>query len=118
MKKLLSIAAATLLVGGLVSVPVYAQTSSAQPAAPAQQSAPAKMPVAKHHAAKHMTVKHMAAAHMHHAARHKMSCYDHAWQSQAMKDCLAKGDMKPAAKKSMKKMPMKAKKPMGPNSAS
>jgi len=27
---------------------------------------------------------------MAHKSRHKMSCYDYAWESQDMKDCLAK----------------------------
>jgi hypothetical protein len=39
---------------------------------------------------------------------HKMSCYDYAWESQAQKDCLAKGDKpmmmkKTSAKKKAKK---------------
>jgi len=41
------------------------------------------------------------------AAHHHMGCYDLAWQSQAMKDCLAKGDMKPMKKTSSKKMKKK-----------
>lgn len=41
------------------------------------------------------------------AAAHHHDCYDHAWQSQAMKDCLAKGDMKPMKKASSKKMKKK-----------
>ncbi|HEY5209439.1 MAG TPA: hypothetical protein VIJ42_08360 [Stellaceae bacterium] len=34
---------------------------------------------------------------MHHGMRHKMTCYDYAWESQAQKDCLAKpeGEQRP-----------------------
>ena len=43
----------------------------------------------------------------HAAARHR-DCYDLAWQSQAMKDCMAKGEMKkPVKKASSKKMKKK-----------
>ncbi len=36
-------------------------------------------------------------------AHHTMSCYDHAWDSQAQKDCLAGKSAKPMAKKATKK---------------
>ena len=40
---------------------------------------------------------------------HKMSCYDYAWESQAQKDCLAKGDKPAMVKKtSVKKKAKKA----------
>jgi hypothetical protein len=50
-----------------------------------------------------------------HKMSHKMGCYDYAWQSAAMNDCLAKGSgmkkpmMKKASmsKKKMSSMPMK-----------
>jgi hypothetical protein len=46
---------------------------------------------------------------MAHKASHKVSCYDYAWDSQQQKDCLAKGDAKPAVKKaSVKKKAKKA----------
>jgi hypothetical protein len=50
-------------------------------------------------AAKPMTMKKPMA----HKSSHKMGCYDYAWESQAMKDCLAKGTSKPMMKKSTKK---------------
>jgi hypothetical protein len=64
MKKLFSLAAAVLLVGSLASVSAFA--------ADAPKAAPKKA----------------AAAH------HVKSCDDFAYQSQAAKDCMAKGDMK------------------------
>lgn len=43
--------------------------------------------------------------------KHKFSCYDYAWQSKDMQDCLAKGGAKPAAaKKPAAKMTMPMKK--------
>jgi hypothetical protein len=45
-----------------------------------------------------------------HKMSHKMGCYDYAWQSAAMNDCLAKGSgMKKTSmsKKKMSSMPMK-----------
>ena len=56
-----------------------------------------------------------AAKPMGHKMSHKMGCYDYAWQSTAMNDCLAKGSsmkkpmMKKAStsKKKMSSMPMK-----------
>ncbi|HTZ78481.1 MAG TPA: hypothetical protein VMC10_11250 [Stellaceae bacterium] len=46
---------------------------------------------------------------MHMAAHHRMSCYDYAWQSQAMQDCLAKKDNMKSMKKSSSKKMMKKK---------
>ncbi len=77
-KKLLSLAAAALLVGGLSFVASPAEAATAKKASM-------------------------------HKSHHKMSCYDQAWESQAMKDCLAKAEAKPAAKKAMKKGKKKAK---------
>jgi len=66
--------------------------------AQAAKTAPAKM--------KPMTM-HKAAAH------HKMNCYDYAWQSQAMQDCLAgKKSMKQPMHKSSSKKKMMMKKKM------
>jgi len=87
MKKLMSITAAMMLAGGLVSAPAFAAGSA---------------PAAAKPAAKTMAHKTM------HKAVHKASCYDYAWQSQAMKDCLAKGDKPMKMKKSMKKKAKKA----------
>lgn len=41
--------------------------------------------------------------------KHKFSCYDYAWQSKDMQDCLAKASAKPAAAKkpAMKAAPAK-----------
>jgi hypothetical protein len=57
--------------------------------AQAAKTAPAKMkPMAMHTAAAH----------------HRMGCYDYAWQSQQMNDCLSKKPMKKtSSKKTMKK---------------
>jgi hypothetical protein len=55
-----------------------------------------------------------AAKPMAHKMSHKMGCYDYAWQSAAMNDCLAKGSgmkkptmKKTSMKKKMSSMPMK-----------
>ena len=71
-KMLTCLAAAVVIAGGLTALPAAA----AGTAAPATKAAPA-----------------------HHKSAHKASCYDYAWDSQQMKDCLAKGDKmtKPAA---------------------
>jgi hypothetical protein len=42
-------------------------------------------------------------------ASHKMDCYDYAWQSAAMSDCLAKGSSKASTGKSMMKKSAKKK---------
>jgi hypothetical protein len=81
--KMWTVAVAAVVAGALAlpAPAAYAQTS----AAPAAK--PMKMPMA------------------HKASHHKMSCYDYAYQSQAMQDCLAKGASasKPMMKKSTKK---------------
>ena len=75
MKKLFSLAAAVLLVGSLASVSAFA--------ADAPKAAPKKMSMKSHH---------------------KMSCSDYAWESQAMKDCMAKGEMKATKTSAHKKV--------------
>ena len=77
-KTLLTLAAAMLMIGGLASVPASAQTAAPAAKAPAHKMA-------------------------HHAARHKMTCYDYAWESQAQKDCLAGKSAAPAHKAAVKK---------------
>jgi hypothetical protein len=66
MKKLFSLAAAALLVGSLASASAFAADAP-------KADAPKKVAAKSHH---------------------KMGCNDYAWDSQAMKDCMAKGDMK------------------------
>jgi hypothetical protein len=73
MKKFFSLAAAALLIGGLASASAFAADAPAK-------TAPKKA-VKSHHA---------------------MSCSDYAYESQAMKDCMAKADMKKGGMKSMK----------------
>lgn len=73
MKKLFSLAAAALLVGSLASVSAFAADA---PKTDATTAAPAK------------TAPKKVAPH------HVKSCDDFAYQSQAAKDCMAKGDMK------------------------
>jgi hypothetical protein len=83
--KMWTVAVAAVVAGGLAlpAPAAYAQTSTA----------PAVKPMP-------MTMKKP----MTHKASHKMSCYDYAWESAAMKDCLAKGSAsKPMMKKSSKK---------------
>jgi hypothetical protein len=84
MKKLFSLAAAALLVGSLASVSAFA--------ADAPKAAAPKKAMAKSH--------------------HQMSCNDYAWESQAMKDCLAKGDAKSMKTSATKKAPTAKKKAM------
>jgi hypothetical protein len=81
--KVWTVAAAAVIAGGLALPAAFAQTAPAP-------------------AAKPMT---MAKPMAHKASHHKMSCYDYAYQSKAMSDCLAKGSgaAKPMAKKSTKK---------------
>ena len=76
----------------------YAQTS--QPAAkPAATNPAAKKPAAAKPAAAKPAAAQPATGDKP-AAHHKMSCYDYAWQSQQMQDCLAKSSGKqPAAQK-------------------
>ncbi|MDB5409515.1 MAG: hypothetical protein JWL84_4427 [Rhodospirillales bacterium] len=45
-------------------------------------------------------------------AHHMMSCNDYAYESQAMKDCMAKGDMKSMKTSATKKAPTAKKKAM------
>jgi hypothetical protein len=81
-----SVIVAALAGAALLAAPVLAQTGDkAKPAVAA-------------HDAKKMSAK----------KRHKVSCYDYAWESQAMKDCLAKqsSGTQPAAEP--KKAPKKA----------
>lgn len=56
-------------------------------------------------AAKPMTMKKPMARKSH----HKMSCYDYAYQSAAMQDCLAKGTSKTSGSKPMMKKSTKKK---------
>lgn len=78
--KMWTVAVAALVAGGLAMPAAYAQTSTAP-------------------AAKPMTMKKP----MMHKSAHKMNCYDLAYQSQAMADCLAKGGNATAPKPMMKK---------------
>ncbi len=81
--------AVAAVVAGVLALPApaaYAQTSAAP-------------------AAKPMTMKKPMARKSH----HKMSCYDYAWQSAAMQDCLAKGTSKTGAGKPMMKKSSKKK---------
>lgn len=87
MKKLLCLAAATLMLGGLATLPTAAMAAGTAPPPPA----------------KHTMHKASAKHHMHHRMAHKRSCYDYAWQSQQMKDCQAGATSKPMAKTSAKK---------------
>jgi hypothetical protein len=75
MKKLFSLAAAALLVGSLASVSAFAADA---PKTDMKMAAPTKAAPKK-------------AAMAHH---HMKSCSDYAYESQAAKDCMAKGDMK------------------------
>ena len=96
-------AAVAAVVAGVLALPApaaYAQTSTAPANPPA--AAPANPP-----AAKPMTMKKPMA----HKASHKMSCYDYAYQSAAMQDCLAKGGGKTSAAKPMMKKASKKKTP-------
>jgi len=80
--------AAAAVVAGVLAMPApaaYAQTSPAPAAKPA--------PMAP------MTMKKPTM----HKSSHKMSCYDYAYQSAAMQNCLAKGTSKPMMKRSSKK---------------
>jgi hypothetical protein len=67
-----------------------APSSHAQPAKPAANKPMSNMPMSDKKSMSH----------------HKMSCYDYAWESQQMKDCLAKMEgKKPMAKKASAKKP-------------
>jgi hypothetical protein len=83
--KMWTVAVAAVVAGALAlpAPAAYAQTAAAPAAKPMTMNM--KKPMA------------------HKASHHKMSCYDYAWDSQAMKDCLAKGTSKPMTKKSSKK---------------
>ncbi len=83
--KMWTVAVAAVVAGGLALPAAYAQTSTA----PATSAAPAAKP---------MTMKKPM-----HKAAHKMNCYDLAYQSAAMQDCLAKGGNATAPKPMMKK---------------
>ena len=79
--KMWTVAVAAVIAGALALPAAHAQTSAA----------PATKPAA--------TAKPMA-----HKAHHKMDCYDYAYQSAAMADCLAKqGNKTSSAKPMMKK---------------
>jgi uncharacterized low-complexity protein len=84
-----SLIVAALTGAALLAAPAMAQTGDkAKPMAATQDQAGGKKVAAK--------------------KRHTMSCYDYAWESQAMKDCLAKqpSGAEPAA--APKKSPKKA----------
>ena len=71
------------------------------PSAFAQPSKPPAQPAAKQTMSGGKSMSH-----------HKMSCYDYAWESQQMKDCLAKsGGKKPAAQSTSTTKKPAAKKP-------
>ena len=84
--------AVAAVVAGVLALPApaaYAQTSAA-PATPAAKPMTMKKPMA-------------------HKSSHKMNCYDLAYQSAAMQDCLAKGGNASAPKPMMKKSSKKKK---------
>ena len=81
--KMWTVAVAAVVAGGLALPAAYAQTSTAPATAPAAKPMTMKKPMA-------------------HKA-HKMNCYDLAYQSAAMQDCLAKGGSATAPKPMMKK---------------
>ena len=71
------------------SAPAAFAQSSTTPAPTAQPAAkPAPMKMTKKHTAAKPASTSTAAAKP--ASHHKMSCYDYAWESKAMNDCLAK----------------------------
>lgn len=98
---LLALAAAA----ALFAAPAFAQSSGgstpapapapAAPAAAPPAAAPAMAPGMKMAPAKTAAAK----------PKHKFSCYDYAWQSKQMQDCLAKASAKPAAKPAAAKKP-------------
>jgi hypothetical protein len=92
MKNLMYVTAAILLAAGLGAVPAFAQGTMTKPPMKSHRTMSA-VPGADPAAAKTMPMK----------AHHTKSCYDHAWDSQAQKDCLAGKAAMPMGKKSMKK---------------
>src|SRR5438874_8512022 len=89
--KVCTVVAAAVIAGALAlpAPAAYAQASTA----PAAKPMTMKKPMAKHSA-------------------HKMDCYDLAYQSAAMADCLAKGGSATSAAKPMMKKSSKKKKAM------
>lgn len=87
--KVWTVAVAAVIAGALVlpAPAAYAQASTAP-------------------AAKPMTMKKPMMAKK---SSHKMGCYDYAWQSAAMADCLAKGTSKASTSKPMMKKSSKKK---------
>ena len=99
-----SLAVVVAACAALFAAPVFAADAPAgAPAAPAASSnmgamhmAPAKKAHAAHAAHAKKSAKKTAAEHhaKHHgkrvASKHKFSCYDYAWQSADMQNCLAK----------------------------
>ena len=84
--KMWSVAVAAVVVGALAlpAPAAYAQTSTAPAAKPAATKKP-----------------------MVHKSAHRMDCYDYAYQSQAMQDCLAKKGNKTGSSKPVKKVSKK-----------
>jgi hypothetical protein len=80
MKKQNSFMVVAAVCGALLAGPAFAQGA---PAGGTMGNMPMKS-APKHKAAKKPT--HMASR-----SKHKMTCYDYAWESQDQKDCLAKG---------------------------
>lgn len=80
--KVWTVAVAAVVAGALVlpAPAAYAQASTA----PAAKPMAMKKPMAK-------------------TSAHRKNCYDYAWQSAAMADCLAKGTSKASTSKPMKK---------------
>jgi hypothetical protein len=90
MKKRTSLMIVAAACAALVAAPSFAQNAPASggtPGATKPMAAPAK--TKKPMAAKPMKTAAMPMT-MAHKSRHKMTCYDYAWESQDMKDCLAK----------------------------
>ena len=95
-----SLAVVVAACAALFAAPVFAADAPAAPAASsnmgAMHMAPAKKAHAAHAAHTKKSAKKTAAEHhaKHHgkrvASKHKFSCYDYAWQSADMQNCLAK----------------------------
>lgn len=94
---------ASLLVVGVCAVLLAGPALAAGPGQPSGMGNMPMQSTGMHKPATHKPMAHKPMAHkpqmrkaaMHRHHRHKMSCYDYAWQSQDMKNCLARsGKMK------------------------
>jgi hypothetical protein len=93
MKKRTSLMMVAAACAALLAAPSFAQTSP-PPAGGDMSNMNMKPAAAPAKTKKPMAAKPMKTAampmKMGHKSHHKMSCYDYAWESQDMKDCLAK----------------------------